>query len=432
MRYQHPAKELFITNRKNFTAQMMPNSVAIFHSAEVYPMNADLFHPFEQDSDFYYLTGVDQEESILLLAPNHPDPKHREVLFIRASDPTTVIWEGAKLSVNQSSDISGITTIYNLDKYDFVLNELIINADNIYFNFNEYPKVLSDVPTRNARKAEEVRKKYPAHQYKRSAPILNRLRMIKSEEELKQISTACDITHKSFVNLMEKLKPGMNEYQAQAEIEYMFNYHGANGAAYETIVAGGANACVLHYITNDQELKDGDLLLLDMGANYGNYAADMSRTIPVNGKFTERQKECYNAVLAVFKRAKELLVPGNTMDEVNKQVKIWMQDACIELGLFTKEDLSNQKQDYELVSKYYMHGVSHHMGLDVHDVFDKYAKFEAGMVFTCEPGIYINEESIGIRIENDILVTCDGPVDLMANIPIEVEEIEAIMQKGKA
>ncbi|MFA8449677.1 MAG: aminopeptidase P N-terminal domain-containing protein [Bacteroidales bacterium] len=431
MRYKNPSKALFKHNRHNFSSQLLPHSLAIFHSNECYPRNADLFHSFIQESDFYYLSGIDQEESILLLAPNHPNENLREVLFIRKSDKTTITWEGPKLSENQASEISGICTVYNHDSFENVLRELILNTENIYLNFNEYPKFFSEVLDKNQRMAESYIKKFSTHQFKRSAPILRELRMIKSEEEITQIKKACHITGRSFDNLLRKLKPGMMEYQAQAEIEYMFSYNGSNRPAYDTIVAGGENACILHYVRNEDILNDGDLLLLDMGAEYGNYASDMSRTIPVNGKFSSRQKECYNAVLDVFKKAKDLLIPGNTLDDVNNQVKEWMNETCIKLGLYSNKDVKRHGNYSQLLAQYFMHGTSHHLGLNVHDVFDKNAPFKEGMVFTCEPGIYIKKEKIGIRIENDFLVTANGPVDLMEEIPIEIEEIEAIMNERK-
>ncbi|MFA8301302.1 MAG: aminopeptidase P N-terminal domain-containing protein [Hyphomicrobiales bacterium] len=430
MKYHHPSKELFIRNRKLFSDQLKPSSAAIFHSSDIYPIHADRFHKFQQQSDIYYLTGIDQEETILVLTPDHPDPSFREILFIRSLDPQVVIWEGEKLSIEKAESISGVSKIYNLNNYEIVLKELLYYVTNIYFNFNEYAKFFSDIEDRNSRKAREVMNKYPTHSFERSAPILHQLRMVKTREEIEIIKKACEITEKSFRHLLNAVKPEMMEYQVEAELEYVFKYNGATGSAYEPIVAGGENACSLHYIKNDKELKDGQLLLLDMGAEYGNYASDMSRTIPVNGRFTKRQKECYNAVLDVFKKACQKFTIGNTLKGINEYVNDLMQEACIKLGLFSEEDLKNQEEDYKLLQKYYMHKVSHHIGLNVHDVFDPNAKFEAGMVLTCEPGIYIKEEGIGIRIENDILVTLDGPVDLMANIPIEVEEIESLMNSS--
>lgn len=428
MRYSKINPELFKNNRKNFSNRIKKNSIAIFHSSDEFPRNGDQTFPFRQNSDFFYLTGISQEKSILILAPDYPDPKLREVLFLIETNEVIAIWEGHKFTIQEAEDISGIANIKWLNSFDSVLQELMSWTENVYLNFNEYIKYSNEVPSRDLRFAEDMEKKNPAHNYLRSAPILHELRTIKSPIEIELMRKAIDITENAFIRILKFIKPGVKEFEIQAEMEYEFIRNRANGMAYPPIIGSGKNSCVLHYIDNNDECKDNDLLLMDFGAEYANYAADITRTIPVNGKFTERQKECYEAVLRVHKKAIQLLVPGNTIEKVNTEVNKMMEKEMIGLNLFTKNEIKNQDAENPLFKKYFMHGTSHYLGLDVHDVGKKHKKFEEGMVLTCEPGIYIREENIGIRIENDILISNEGPVNLSENIPVEVDEIEKLIK----
>jgi len=428
MRYSKINPELFKNNRKNFSNRIKKNSIAIFHSSDEFPRNGDQTFPFRQNSDFFYLTGISQEKSILILAPHYPDPKLREVLFLIETNEVIAIWEGHKFTIQEAENISGIANIKWLNSFDSVLQELMSWTENVYLNFNEYIKYSNEVPSRDLRFAEDMEKKNPAHNYLRSAPILHELRTIKSPIEIELMRKAIDITENAFIRILKFIKPSVKEFEIQAEMEYEFIRNRANGMAYPPIIGSGKNSCVLHYIDNNDECKDNDLLLMDFGAEYANYAADITRTIPVNGKFTERQKECYEAVLRVHKKAIQLLVPGNTIEKVNTEVNKMMEKEMIGLNLFTKNEIKNQDAENPLFKKYFMHGTSHYLGLDVHDVGKKHKKFEEGMVLTCEPGIYIREENIGIRIENDILISNEGPVNLSENIPVEVDEIEKLIK----
>ncbi len=428
MRYQPVNKNLFIRNRNNLARLMEPGSVAVFQSADQYPRNGDQYFGYRQQSDMFYFTGIEQEKTILLLAPGFSNEQFREVLFILKPDKKLEKWEGHKLTKQEARDISGIESVFWLEDFEVTLREVLLDSDNFYLNINEYVKFFTEVEERNLRFVHEFKEKYPLHNYRRLAPLVKQLRQIKSEEEVDLIRHACKITNKAFDRVMKTIKPGMKEYEVEAEITAEFIRNGANGHGYAPIVASGINACMLHYIDNDKVCNDGDLILMDFGAEYANYTADMSRTIPVNGKFTERQKACYDAVLDVFKQAREMLVPGNTIDKVNKAVNKLMEKKMIKLGLFTQEEVDKQDKENPLYLKYFMHGISHPLGLDVHDVGSKYEPFRPGMVVTCEPGLYIEEENIGIRIENDILITEEGPVDLMIDIPIETDEIEAAMR----
>jgi len=395
------------------------------------PRNGDQNFPFRQNSDFFYLTGIDQEKSILLLCPECPNPKLREVLFLVETSELIAIWYGHKYTKDEGSTTSGIKTILWLDSFETVLKEVMSTTHNVYLNTNENIRYSSEVITRDVRFAKDIKKKFPAHNYHRAAPIVTNLRTSKSSIEVELIQKACDITEKGFRRVLQFVKPGVMEYEVEAEITHEFLCNRANGHSYSPIIASGKSACVLHYVENNKECKDGDLMLLDFGAEYANYAGDLSRTIPVNGKFTPRQKDVYNACLRVMKAAIKMLVVGNTIDKYHAEVCKVMEKELIGLGLFTAEDVKNQDPAKPLFFKYYMHGTSHFMGLDVHDVGSKQEELRDGMLFSCEPGIYIMEEGIGIRIENDILVTENGPVDLMKNIPIEVDEIEALMAKKK-
>ncbi len=422
---------LFIRNRAHLAAQLPPKSIAIFTANEPMPRNGDEFYPFRQQSDFFYLTGINEENAFLLIAPDYPDETLREVLFIEPYDEVRVTWQGEMLDANQATLLSGVKTIKGSDSFYSVLNDIAYSGygDTIFLNSYEYPKYECAVETIQKRFVKKIKEMYPMHQWGRTAPILNALRMIKSEDEIEITQHACDITSKAFRRCLETVEPGMNEYEVQAEIEYIFKQNNATGHAYAPIIAGGKNACCLHYSKNQSQLHDGDLLLFDIGCEYKNYSSDLSRTIPVNGHFTERQKDCYNAVLRVMKEVTKLYVPGSCINKINQTTYQLMEREMIKLGLFTEEDVKNQDPEQPRYRKYLMHGISHHIGLDVHDSIDKFKLFEPGMILTCEPGIYIREEGIGIRIENDLLITEGEPINLFKGLPTEIDEIEAAMKK---
>lgn len=431
MRYRSIPASLFIENRKRLAAKLLPGSVAIFNSNDVLPSNADGHLAFLQNSDLFYLTGINQEETILLLFPDSPEPKHREVLFLRETNNTILTWEGYKYTKDQAREITGIQTVCWLSEFEFVFVRAMAEAENVYLNSNEHIRATILVETREARFVKECQARYPLHNYKRLAPIMKTLRMIKSGPEIELLQEACRITENAFRRLLRTLKPGQFEYEAEAEYTYEFIRSGSRGHAYTPIFASGGNSCILHYIGNDQICKDGDIMLVDAAAEYANYNADLTRVIPVNGKFTKRQKEVYNAVLRIHKAAVAMLVPGNSFAAYNQAVANLTEQELIGLGLLKAEEVEKQNPDAPLYKRYFMHGVSHFLGLDVHDVGSFYTDFAPGMVLTVEPGIYIREENIGIRIENNILITETGPLDLMANIPIEADEIEAIMAEAR-
>ena len=417
---------LFVKNRKKLLTLLESNSLAIIHSNDEMPRNGDQYFPFRQDSDLYYLTGVNQEKTILCLSPNNTNEKLREIIFILEPDKKMEIWNGHRYSKDEITELSGVKTVFYLNEFDSILREMTQGIDNIYLLQNELPKFKPEIENRNHRLANEFVLKFPLFSYKRLAPLMKKLRLIKEPQELDIMKKACSITKSAFVSVLKTTKPDMYEYQIEAEITYEFNKNGAGFHAYSPIVASGKNACVLHYTTNNNQCNSGDLVLLDFGAEFNNYAADCSRTIPVNGKFSARQAECYNAVLRVFKELKKLYIPGNTINILNDKANKLMEKEMITLGLFSQSDVDKSTKDNPLYFKYFMHGVSHFIGLDVHDVGDKDKPFEKGMVLTCEPGLYIEEEKIGIRIENDIIVD-KVPVDLMEDIPVEIEEIEQMM-----
>jgi Xaa-Pro aminopeptidase len=427
MKYQAINSDLFILNRKRFTKQLKPNSLAVFNSNDVLPTNADGHMPFVQNADLFYLSGIDQEESILIIYPDSKDAIHKEILFLKETNENIAIWEGHKYTKEEGTATSGIKKIYWLSQFNTVFNGLMGEAEHVYLNTNEHARAVVEVETREARFVKWCVEKYPAHKYERSAPIMHALRAIKSKEEVELIQKACNITEQGFRRLLKFIKPGVWEYEIEAELSHEFIRSRSRGFAYNPIVASGSNACVLHYIENNKQCKDGDVILLDVAAEYGNYASDMTRCVPVNGKFTKRQREVYNAVLRVMRGAIKMLTVGNNLTDYTNEVGHLMEEELIKLGLLNKEAVKKQNRDSPLYKKYFMHGTSHFLGLDVHDVGSKYHKFEEGMVFTCEPGIYIREEGLGIRLENNILITKKGPVDLMKNIPVEADEIEALM-----
>lgn len=422
--------ELFKLNRNRFSGLLPSNSMAIFRAAARMPRNGDQFYPFRQQSDFFYLSGIDYENAYLILFPDCPIETLKEVLFIEPFNAVKATWEGHILSNQEAAEISGIETIRRSDQLHTVLRELMHYAKAVYLNTNEYIKFQSEIENVHQRFAKELKDQYPLHTFLRAAPLLEGSRVVKSKQEITLLRQACNITKKAFERTLVFVKPGKFEYEVQAEIDHEFTINRANGHGYAPIIGGGINSCVLHYTSNDCQLEAGDLLLFDFGAEYANYTADMSRTIPVNGKFSSRQRACYEAVLRVLKKAIKLYIPGSTIDSINQAVWKMMEKEMIDLGLFTAEDAKNQHPESPLYQKYLMHGVAHHIGLDVHDVGLKHQPLKAGMVLTCEPGIYIRDEKIGIRLENDILVTDGEPLDLMADIPIEVDEIEQLMNKN--
>jgi Xaa-Pro aminopeptidase len=430
MRYQAPPTELFQVNRKRFMREMKPNSIAVFNSNDRMPRSGDQYFPFRQNSGLFYLSGIDQEETMLLLFPDCPKAGFQEVLLIQRTSEKAAVWDGQKLSKESARALSGVEKVLFLDEAEAVMNELFLLAEGIYLNLNENDHFRSPVDTRDMRYAHQVREQYPAHAFLRSQPLLKKLQMIKGSHEVDIIRHCADITEKAFRRVLDFVKPGVWEYEIEAEITHEFIRRRASGHAYMPIIASGRNACVLHYAANNQRCHDGDMLLLDFGCEYANYAADLSRSIPVNGVFTDRQRTVYNAVLRVLREARAMLVPGNTLEEYHKEVGRVMESELLGLGLLRREDIKDQDPQKPLYKKYFMHGTSHHLGLDVHDLCLRYEPFMAGMVFTCEPGIYIPEENLGIRLENDILITDEGPVDLFADIPIEAEEIEACMHAG--
>jgi len=429
MKYLPIDSSLFIQNRQRFAAELKSNAIAVLNSNDVMPTSADGVRSFIQNTDLFYLSGIDEEESILVIFPDAREEKHREILFIKETNEEIAIWEGPKYSKEEASQISGIKTIYWTQEFEKIFKSLVFDADGIYLNSNEHLRADVFVETRNARFLKWCKRQYPLHKYERLAPIMHQIRSIKSKIEVELIKKACNITEKAFLRLLGFIRPGIWEFEIEAEIYHEFITHRSRGPAYAPIVASGANACILHYVKNNQLCRDGDLVLMDFGAEYANYASDLTRTIPVNGKFTPRQKEIYNAVLRIQKTAIQMLTTGNTFETYNKEVGIIMEKELIELGLLDAKAVENQNPEDPLYKQYFMHGASHNLGLDVHDVGSNYREFEEGMVFTCEPGIYIKAEGIGIRLENDILLTKDGPVDLMKDIPIEAEEIEDLMNK---
>ena len=428
MKYETLPQELFIKNRAKFIDKMKPNALAVFNSNDIYPISADSTIPFQQHRDIFYLSGVDQEESILVLFPSAKNEQHREILFLKETNETIAIWEGEKLSKLQAFELSGIKTVYWLQQFDSIFNQLMAEAEGVYFNKNEHLRAANDVETREDRFIKRCKNQYPAHAVYKSAPILHNIRSIKESEEIHLIQHACNITKKGIDRLLKFVKPGVWEYQIEAELAHEFLMNRSKGFAYTPIVASGKNACVLHYIENNKECLAGDLILLDVGAEYANYASDLTRCIPVNGRFTSRQKEVYNAVLHVKKEAQKMLVPGTLIPEYQLEVGRIMENELVKLKLIDATDIKNQNPDWPAYKKYFMHGTSHFLGLDTHDVGHFNEPIQAGMIFTCEPGIYIPEEGIGIRLEDDLVVTNEGaPFNLMANIPIEIEEIEEIM-----
>ncbi len=409
---------------------MRPKSIAVFNSNDIYPIGADSTLPFEQDRDLFYLSGADQEETILLLFPDAMDAKHREILFVRETNDHIAVWEGAKLTKEKATEVTGIETVYWLTEFDKIFFDLMTEADTIYFNTNEHYRQAVETQTREDRFIEKVKKEYPAHQWAKSNPILQNIRGVKEPEEIELMQRACDITEKGFRRVLEFVKPGVWEHEIEAEYLHEFIRNRSKGFAYSPIIASGNNANVLHYLENNKQVKDGDMILMDLAAEYANYSSDMTRTIPVNGRFTARQKEVYSAVLRVKDEATKMLVPGTLWAEYHKEVGKLMTSELIGLGLLDKADVQNENPDWPAYKKYFMHGTSHHIGLNTHDYGELKKPMKANMVFTVEPGIYIPAEGMGIRLEDDVVIQEKGePFNLMRNIPIEIEEIEELMNK---
>ncbi len=427
MRYDPIPAELFVKNRKRFAAQMQPNAVAIFNSNDIFPTNADGTRSFRQHSDLLYLSGADQEETILVLFPDACHEEHREILFIRETNEQIAIWEGEKLTRERATRISGIRNIQWLDQFDTVMKTIMSEAAVVYLNGNEHLRQGNEVELRDDRFRRKIQASYPLHRYDRANPIMHQIRAIKQEEEIPPIAAACALDVQAYRRVMKFVKPGVMEYEIEAEFAHEFLSNRSRGFGYDPIIASGANACVLHYIGNNQECRDGDLLLMDVGCELANYKSDITRTIPVNGRFTQRQKDVYNAVLRVQKASLKLLRPGNQLDEYHREVGKLMESELLGLGLIDKTDIKDQDPKWPAYKKYFMHGTSHYLGLDVHDYGLWNVKMEVGNCFTCEPGIYIPEEGIGIRIEDDVLITENGLINFTEGAPKEVGEIEDLM-----
>ena len=428
MKYPPIDSSLFIKNRKNFLNKMKSKSVAFFNSNDLYPVSADTTLPFEQHRDIFYLSGIDQEESILVLCPDNPKPDLREILFLKETNDHIAVWEGPKINKSQAFKISGIKTVFWLNDLEKVVDDLISNCQNIYINKNEHYRAKIETETREARFNSWLEKKYSKKNKERSNPILQRLRSIKDPTEIKLIQQACDITNKGFRRILGFVKPGIWEYEIEAEFIHEFLINRSKKFAYTPIIASGNNANILHYIENNMQCKDGDLILLDVGAEYANYGSDMTRTIPVSGRFSEKQKSVYNSVLHVKNEATKLLKPGILWKEHYNEVGKIMTSELLKLGLLRKSDVQNQTKENPAFKKYFTHGVSHNLGLDVHDYGDLDIPITKNMVFTVEPGIYIQKENFGIRLEDDVVVQQNGdPINLMESIPIEIEEIEFLM-----
>jgi Xaa-Pro aminopeptidase len=431
MKYLPLDPELFIKNRDRFIKHLLPNSIAVIISNDEVPSNGDALYPFKQNSDLFWLSGIVQEDSMVILFPDHPDPKYREVLVLVRPNELKEKWDGRRLRADEAKNISGIQTIVWLDSIDALLQGWIHLSENIYLDSNENDRKASLVQTREYRFIEDTRRRYPLHNYQRTARIMKQLRAVKTPLEVKVLQKAIDITDSTFLRLLGFIKPGVMEYEIEAEIMHSFLSQRATGQAYGCIIASGDRARTLHYVSNNQECKTGELVLMDFGAEYGGYCADLTRTVPVNGRFTKRQKRVYNACLHLHNYSKSLLRPGITIVDYHKQVGEEATNLFQKIGLLTKSEIKNQSPENPAYSKYLYHGISHHLGIDVHDLGPRMEPLQAGMVLTVEPGIYIEEEQIGIRIENNVWITKSGNKDLMSNIPITADEIEAIMKTSQ-
>lgn len=421
--------DIFIKNRERFVKEMKPASIAIFNSNDEMPSNGDALYPFNQNSDLYWLTGIEQEETMLILFPDNPDEKYREVLVLLRPDEMKEKWDGKRLKANEATEFSGIKTVVWLDSLDVLLQPWVHLADTIYLNTNENDRKGSLIETRDYRYAKQFMQRYPLHKYERSAKVMKNLRAIKTYEEIEVLKKAISITDKTFKRLLSFIRPGVMENEIEAEIMHEFLRNGSKGEAYGSIIASGDRARTLHYISNNQECRDGELVLMDFGAKYGGYNADLTRTIPVNGRFTQRQKEVYNACFRLHNFAKELLKPGISIINYTELVGQEATKQFIKIGLLNESEVKNEDKENRAYKKYLYHGISHHLGVDVHDLGTRVEPIKPGMVFTVEPGIYIEEEQMGVRIENNVWITENGNIDLMKDIPITVEEIETLMRK---
>lgn len=431
MRYQPIDNRLYKENRSRFVKELKAGSLAVFNSNDIMPTNADGTMSFRQNNDLLYLSGVDQEESMLVICPDFPDKRFREVLFLRETNEHIAIWEGHKLTKEEARNVSGIETVLWNSEFDKLFHHMMVmgGVEHVYLNTNEHYRSSVVVQSRDARFIASCQERYPLHRYERVAPIMGKLRSVKSDLELELMQKACNITEAAFRRVLKFVKPGVKEYAIEAEYIHEFIRSGSKGFAYTPIIASGPNSCVLHYIENDQTCRAGDVLLLDVGAEYANYNSDLTRTIPVSGKFTKRQKDVYNAVLAVQREAIGMLKPGVRYFEYHKEVQKVIESELIKLKLIDRTDIKNQPKEKPAFSQYFMHGTSHMLGLDVHDVGDMYDKMKPGQVWTVEPGIYIRKENIGVRIENNVVITKKGTTDLMKNIPVEADEIETLMNE---
>lgn len=430
MKYSAIDSKLFSDNRDRFRAALKSNSIAFFNSNDEMPRSGDQNFMFRQNADLFWLTGIDQEQTILVICPDHPLAEYREVLFLRKTNEHIAVWEGHKYTKEEARAASGIQHIYWTEELKAMLPVLMHHSTTVYCNLNENDRFSSEVPYRELRFTDDLKKNYPNHQYERSGPIMAMLRATKHNVEVELMKKAIGITDNAFRRVLSFVKPGVYEYEIEAEIIHEFIRSKATGHAYSPIIASGGSACVLHYIDNNKACNSGEVVLMDFGAEYANYAADLTRCIPVDGKFTKRQREVYEAVLRVLRGASKLLVVGNTIPRYHEEVGKMMEEELIKLGLLSAAEVKRQDPKQPLYKKYFMHGTSHFLGLDVHDIGNRYVPFQSGYVLTCEPGIYIPEESLGIRLENNILITERGPVDLMGDIPIEAKDIEELMTAG--
>ena len=430
MKYKPLSKSFYQNTRKSFMAEMEPNSLAIFNSNDIYPISADSVMPFEQHRDLFYLSGIDQEESIIILFPDAIDPKHKEIAFVKKTNSHIEVWEGPKLNKEKTYELSGIKTVYWLEDFKDIFQELSTQCSKFYFNTNEHYRQAVETETREDRFIKWCKNQYPAHNLAKSNPILQKLRSVKDDQEITQIKKACDITEKAMRRVISFLKPDVWEYEIEAELVHECIKNRSKGFAYQPIIASGFNANILHYTLNNKKCKSGELVLIDVAAEYGNYSADVTRTFPVSGVYTERQKKVYNAVLNVKNEATKLLVTGTLWKEYHKEVGKIMTSELIGIGLLDKSDIQNQDPENPAYKKYFMHGTSHHLGLNTHDYGLLNLPMESQMVFTVEPGIYIPEEGFGIRLEDDVVIqNSSEPINLSKNIPIEIEEIESLMNK---
>jgi len=429
MRYEPIDPQFFVRNRDHLRELLKPNSIVIVKANDIYPTNADGTMSFKQNADLFYLSGVDQEETVLVLMPDAVDPREREILFVKETSEHIAVWEGEKLTKEQARKQTGIEKIEWTSGFEGWLHRLVPQAEHVYLATNEHLRASVVVETANDRFIKSCQLRYPLHRYERLAPLMHRLRMTKDAEEIKFISKACEITEAGFRRVLGFIKPGVGEWEVEAELMHEFLRRGSRGFAYTPIIGSGKNACVLHYLENDSVCKDGEMLLMDTAAEYGGWASDLTRTVPVNGRYSKRQREVYDSVLRVFRGANEILRPGNTPMEYQKQVIELMEAELVNLGLISAKEAQEQGEDKALVKKYFMHGTSHHMGLDVHDVAPPHEPFAEGMVFTIEPGIYIREEGMGVRLENDVIIGAEKNIDMMETIPIEADEIEELMNK---